>query len=102
VIPWLKSFGQGFSAVTESEGLFHVWTILCSPFEGTEGLSRSISVRTSENHTLREIGVRINALSVDEKNLQYSNATHYDDKKEGKKKAIPCGFLLAHNSRIEF
>lgn len=87
--------------MTESEGLFHVWTILCSPFDGTEGVSRAISARTSENQTLRKIVVIINALSMDGNYLQYSNTPHYDDKKEGEKKAISDGFLLAHNFRIE-
>jgi hypothetical protein len=52
-MPWLKSSGQGDSAATESAGPFHVLRILCSPFDGTVGVSRSIKVRTSENHTLK-------------------------------------------------
>lgn len=51
-MPWLKSFGQGDSAASESAGPFHVLTILWRPFDGTVGVSRSIRVSTSENHTL--------------------------------------------------
>jgi hypothetical protein len=52
VMPWLKSLGQGDSAVMELDGIFQLSCMRCSLFACTGGMRLSTRAMPRRNYTL--------------------------------------------------